>query len=51
MHLAASARRGKPLPPAGLPLPLELVPLSQRREYATRVEQAWRAKQSTGKQQ
>jgi hypothetical protein len=43
MHLTARARRGKPLPPAGLPLPLELVPLSQRREYATLVDQAWRA--------
>ena len=50
MHLAARARRGKPLPPADLPLRLELVPVSQRREYATLVEQAWRAKQSVGDQ-
>ena len=45
MHLAARARRGEPLPPSDQPLPLELVPPSQRREYAKMVEQAWRAKQ------
>ena len=50
MYLAARARQGEPLPPADLPLRLELVPLSQRREYATLVEQAWRAKQSAGDQ-
>ena len=46
MHLAARAKKGSTLPRSDQPLPLELVPPTQRPEYAKLVEQAWRAKQS-----
>jgi len=42
MFMTARAKRGQPLPRTDEPLPMEMVPPSQRAAYASLVERVWR---------